>query len=64
MSDRHAFGTLNSHSLDRFDGGRAASEPESFHASELGFLPRPRTEPDEDDVRTLALAVVALTTCQ
>jgi hypothetical protein len=63
MSDRHAIGTLNSHSMDRFDGGRAPSEPEHCRISELGWPVRPRTDPDEDDVRALALAVMALTTC-
>lgn len=47
--------------MDAFDGGRAAAEPEHVRTSELGWIVRPCTAPDDDDVRALALAVMALT---
>ncbi len=47
--------------MDNYDGGRAASEPEHYRLTELGFIAQARTEPDDDDVRTLSLAVIALT---
>lgn len=50
--------------MDNYDGGRAAAEPEHFRRSELGCPLRERTKPDDDDVRTLALAIIALTTCE
>lgn len=50
--------------MDNYDGGRAADEPEHFRRSELGWPLRQRTAPDDDDVRTLALAIIALTTCE
>jgi hypothetical protein len=50
------------HSADSFDGGRAPSEPDHAGSmSELGWLVPPRAEPEDDDTRALALAVIALT---
>jgi hypothetical protein len=55
-------GTLTGYPMDHYDGGRAACEPEHFTRSELGWAVRPRSEPD-DDVRAVALAIIALTHC-
>jgi hypothetical protein len=53
---------LSNHRADNFDGGRAASEPEQAGSvSELGWLVSPHANADDDDVRALALAIVALT---
>lgn len=51
----------NGHTADSFDGGRGACEPEQYGTTELGWLVRARHEPDDDDARALALAIIALT---
>jgi hypothetical protein len=57
--------TANRYPMDRFDGGRAASAPEEFGASVLRWIERPRTiQPSDDDTRTLALAIMALTSAK
>lgn len=53
--------TPHRYPMDRYDGGRAAAEPEHYRHSELGWIVQPRTEPRDDDVRALALAIIALT---
>ena len=55
---------LSNHRADSFDGSRAASEPEQAGSvSELGWLLKPRANADDDDVRALAMAIIALTSC-
>lgn len=56
---------VKNHKADSFDGGRAASiaaEPDPVRISELSRKGRPRAnaDPNEDDVRALLLAVIAL----
>lgn len=50
--------------MDGYDGGRAAAEPEHFRRSEAGWPRRAHAAPGDDDVRALALAIIALTTCE
>jgi hypothetical protein len=59
----HTASIAKTYAMDGYDGGRAADEPEHFHRSELGLIARRRNEPSDDDVRAVALAVIALTTC-
>ena len=55
---------LSNHRADSFDGGRAPSEPgQAGSVSELGWLVNPRANADDDDVRALAMAIIALTSC-
>jgi hypothetical protein len=52
----------NRYSMDRYDGGRTASEPEEFRTSVLSWIERPRSiQPSDDDTRALAMAILALT---
>jgi hypothetical protein len=52
----------NRYPMDRYDGGRTASEPEEFRTSVLSWIERPRAiQPSDDDTRALALAILALT---
>ncbi|HEY8246050.1 MAG TPA: hypothetical protein VIG38_02035 [Hyphomicrobium sp.] len=55
---------LSNHKADSFDGGRAASEPEqpgNMRELGLGWSATGRANSDDDDVRALALAIIALT---
>jgi hypothetical protein len=56
---------VKNHKADSFDGGRAASiraEPDPVRVPDLRrkVLPGGNEHPDDDDVRALLLAVIAL----
>jgi hypothetical protein len=51
-------GSSKAYPMDQYDGGRAASEPEHFDGPEVDT-----TELDDDEIRAVALAIIALTTC-